>query len=240
MSSILCCVLKFIGCALVLNGVIGHNILWNTSTLMPPVSPNTTTTTYESPKNTVFTPANNSSQYAANLDILAKTSILPYLETCSSCLKREQVKEQNLMSLKFHILKRLEMQKLPNITIRPNISEKVIHNFYMKHGYRYIRMNETNKKNLFKVPKDNGYYEHYPQQFMAKMKEQEPTSSYGEMEYFDEYDYNNGGRNFDELQYPNEYNFENGYDDTDDDIFSKIKKLYYFPRSIYLLLFDIF
>lgn len=110
----------------------------------------------------------------------------------------------------------------------------------MKHGYRYIRMNETNKKNLFKVPKDNGYYEHYPQQFMAKMKEQEPTSSYGEMEYFDEYDYNNGGRNFDELQYPNEYNFENGYDDTDDDIFSKIKKLYYFPRSIYLLLFDIF
>lgn len=138
------------------------------------------------------------------------------------------------MSLKFHILKRLEMQKLPNITIRPNISEKVIHNFYMKHGYRYIRLNETNKKNLFKVPKDNGYYEHYSHQFMAKIKEQEPAAAYGEFEYFDEYDYNNG-RSFEELQYPSEYNFESGYDDgADDDIFSKIKKLYYFPKSEFI------
>lgn len=95
-------------------------------------------------------------------------------------------------------------------------------------------MNETNKKNLFKVPKDNSYYEHYPQQFVSKIKEQEPSASFGEFEYFDEYDYYN--RNFEELQYSNEYNFDGGFDDGDDDIYSKIKKLYYFPKSE----FDIF
>lgn len=238
MSSIIYVVLKTFGFGLIFDGVVGHNVLWNSSAPSAPMAWNNTNAS-GSPKDMLFSSDNNDTHKAGYMDLLTTSSLSPYTETCSLCLKREQVKEQNLLSLKYHILKRLEMQKLPNITIRPNISEKVIHNFYMKHGYRYIRMNETNKKNLFKVSKDNSYYEHYPQQFVSKLKEQETAAPFGEFEYFDEYDYYN--RNFEDLQYPNEYNLDSGIDDGDDDIFSKIKKQYVFPESefymcLYLLI----
>lgn len=155
------------------------------------------------------------------------------IKTCSLCMMREHVKEQNIVSLKFHILKRLEMQQPPNITItsRPHISEKVIHSFYAKYGHRYIRLNDTNK-NLLKVTRDGGG-EHSNDQSMQHLVSR-PYPDHedhdgGEMDYYDEFDY--GHFEPEQLQYGNEFDSESEFDETEDDVYSKVKKLYYFPKS---------
>lgn len=59
---------------------------------------------------------------------------------CTSCQFREQLKAQNLASIKMHILARLAMSQPPNITTRPPISEHLIQSFYSQNGFRYIRV----------------------------------------------------------------------------------------------------
>lgn len=59
---------------------------------------------------------------------------------CRSCQIREQLKAQNLASIKMHILARLAMSQPPNITTRPPISEHLIQSFYSQNGFRYIRV----------------------------------------------------------------------------------------------------
>lgn len=59
---------------------------------------------------------------------------------CTSCQIREQLKAQNLASIKMHILARLAMSQPPNITTRPPISEHLIQSFYSQNGFRYIRV----------------------------------------------------------------------------------------------------
>lgn len=59
---------------------------------------------------------------------------------CASCQFREQLKAQNLASIKMHILARLSMTHPPNVTERPKISETILDNFYLNNGFRYIRV----------------------------------------------------------------------------------------------------
>lgn len=60
---------------------------------------------------------------------------------CTSCQFREQLKAQNLESIRMNILARLSMSQPPNITTRPPISEHLIQSFYSQNGVRYIRVN---------------------------------------------------------------------------------------------------
>ncbi|XP_055922049.1 uncharacterized protein LOC129953187 isoform X2 [Eupeodes corollae] len=53
---------------------------------------------------------------------------------CHSCQMREQVKADNLESIKRHILLRLEMQTIPNITA-PQVPRTIIENFYKSHSF---------------------------------------------------------------------------------------------------------
>lgn len=59
---------------------------------------------------------------------------------CASCQFREQLKAQNLASIKMHILARLSMTHPPNITGRPHISEQILQSFYQNNDFRYIRI----------------------------------------------------------------------------------------------------
>lgn len=59
---------------------------------------------------------------------------------CASCQFREQLKAQNLASIKMHILARLSMTHPPNITGRPHISEQILQTFYQNNDFRYIRI----------------------------------------------------------------------------------------------------
>lgn len=59
---------------------------------------------------------------------------------CASCQFREQLKAQNLQSIKMHILARLSMTHPPNITGRPHISEQILQTFYQNNDFRYIRI----------------------------------------------------------------------------------------------------
>lgn len=59
---------------------------------------------------------------------------------CASCQFREQLKQQNLDSIKMHILARLSMTRPPNITGRPHISEQILQSFYQSNDFRYIRI----------------------------------------------------------------------------------------------------
>lgn len=59
---------------------------------------------------------------------------------CTSCQFREQLKAQNLASIKMHILARLSMTHPPNITGRPHISEQILDQFYQSNDFRYIRI----------------------------------------------------------------------------------------------------
>lgn len=69
---------------------------------------------------------------------------------CASCQIREQLKAQNLASIKMHILARLSMTHPPNITQRPKISEQILENFYQNNGFRYIRVrNDSNEFGAF-------------------------------------------------------------------------------------------
>lgn len=60
---------------------------------------------------------------------------------CTTCHERRQVEDQSLDFFKTHILKRLDMEKPPNITAVPLVADDVIKGFYRQHGYRYIRLN---------------------------------------------------------------------------------------------------
>lgn len=73
---------------------------------------------------------------------------------CASCQIREQLKAQNLASIKMHILARLAMSQPPNITTRPPISEHLIESFYSQNGFRYIRV-KNNYHNDESVPDMN-------------------------------------------------------------------------------------
>lgn len=64
---------------------------------------------------------------------------------CASCQLREQLKAQNLESIRMNILARLSMSQPPNITTRPQISEHLIQSFYSQNGVRYIRVNSNNQ-----------------------------------------------------------------------------------------------
>lgn len=162
-------------------------------------------------------------------NIYTGSTFLKNIETCSLCILREQVKEQNIASLKLHILRRLEMHQPPNITIRPHISEKVIRNFYEKHGYRYIRVNDTNQQNAFSSSEKN-FESSYPP---FSRGETETSSVY---EYFDEYDYFSNNK-YDHFNYNGEYYNDRELDDAEDDFYSKINRVYYFPKCEYKYLF---
>lgn len=61
---------------------------------------------------------------------------------CASCQFREELKRQNLASIKMHILARIGLERPPNITGRPHIPEHMLENFYQKYqnDFRYIRI----------------------------------------------------------------------------------------------------
>lgn len=85
-------------------------------------------------------------QYQDTLGFAADESSNPNEESgeeysrCPSCQFREQLKAHNLASIKMHILHRLLMEKPPNITGRPHISEEILQQFYQTKDFRYIRI----------------------------------------------------------------------------------------------------
>lgn len=66
--------------------------------------------------------------------------------SCHSCSLRKEVEEDNLKSFKSHILQRLQLVHMPNISMESvtTVSESVLANFYNKYGERYIRLNSRN------------------------------------------------------------------------------------------------
>ncbi|XP_031634913.1 uncharacterized protein LOC116348153 [Contarinia nasturtii] len=74
---------------------------------------------------------------------------------CASCQFREQLKAQNLASIKMHILTRIGLERPPNITGREHIPEHMIENFYLKQDSRYIRIrNGTDEYNSAQSEED--------------------------------------------------------------------------------------
>lgn len=61
--------------------------------------------------------------------------------SCHSCSLIKDVEADNLRSFKNHILKRLQLERAPNISMESvtSVSESVLANFYNKYGERYIR-----------------------------------------------------------------------------------------------------
>lgn len=66
--------------------------------------------------------------------------------SCHSCSLLKEVEADNLRSFKNHILKRLELERAPNISMDSvtTVSESVLASFYNQHGERYIRRNSRN------------------------------------------------------------------------------------------------
>lgn len=85
-------------------------------------------------------------QYQDTMGFAADESSNPNEESgeeysrCPACQFREQLKAHNLASIKMHILHRLSMEKPPNITGRPHISENILQHFYQTKDFRYIRI----------------------------------------------------------------------------------------------------
>lgn len=76
--------------------------------------------------------------------------------SCHSCALQKNVEADNLRSFKNHILKRLQLDRAPNISMESvtSVSESVLANFYNTHGERYIRRHGRNHEYLDEMMSD--------------------------------------------------------------------------------------
>lgn len=144
---------------------------------------------------------------------------------CTTCHERRQVEDQSLDFFKTHILKRLDMEKPPNITAVPLVADDVIKGFYKTHGYRYIRLSgnrEAGGKSGSANSRSASVEPNYDGVDYDGMQADDPQyDSSSELNYFENY---GGDRRFDDMEAEDDEDEEEQFFSTTDSIFAFPKR----------------